>query len=120
MVIRETVDSHITITLPEPITVAELYTIMENDGEFELPHTLSVDGAIEYITFPLGGNDVIKITTANGKIEVFTTKDSWWEDHGYRLLTRGWSNILDSYQGDYQPLLEDIAAEIRRITNGGI
>ena len=117
-VIRDMLASNIKISVPENITVAELYDMMQAGGEFELPYALGEEGAIEYILFPLDGNNVIKVTAEGREIQVYTTKDNWWRDIGTRQLTRQWSNIIDSYEGDYQPLLENIAAEIRRLTGG--
>ena len=117
-VIRDTVNSDIRITVAEPVTVTALHEIMQRDGDFDTPYTFLDEGAIEYIVFPLAGNDIIKIAVDGRVIKVYTTKENWWQDIGLRQLTHGWTNILDSYQGNYQPLLEDIAAEIRRLTGG--
>ena len=51
-VIRDTLDSNIKITVEEPFTVAELYVIMQRDGQFELPYALSNESALDYIVFP--------------------------------------------------------------------
>ena len=117
-VIRDLIQSNIKITAPEAVSISRLYNLIQSEGEFELPYALGDDGAIEYIIFPLDGNNVIKVTAEGRSIQVFTTKENWWLNIGLRQLTRQWTNILDSYEGDYQPLLENIAAEIRRITGG--
>ena len=117
-IIRDLINSNIKVTVPEAISIVELYDRMQDEGEFAALYELGSEGVIEYIIFPLDGANIIKVTAEDRVIQVYTAKENWWQDIGFRQLTRQWSNILDSYQGKYQPLLEDIAAEIRRITGG--
>ena len=117
-VIRDLINSNIKVTVPEAISIGELYERMQDEGEFVAPYEFGGEGAMEYIIFPLDGNNIIKVTADDRVIQVYTAKENWWQDIGLRQLTRQWRNILDSYQGDYQPLFEDIAAEIRKITGG--
>ena len=116
-VFRDISDSNIKITAREDMSAAELYGIMQRNGEFELPYALSDEGAIEYIIFPLDGNNIIKITVEGRVIQVFTAKENWWQNIALRNITNQWSNILDPYESSYQPLLERIAAEIHRISD---
>ena len=117
-VFRDTVNADISVAVPEAVTVAELYDVMQRDGAFALPYDLRGEGDMMHIVFPLAGNSIIKITAEDRVIRVCTTKENWWMDIGLRQWTHQWTNIFDAYQRDHQPTLERIADEIRRITGG--
>ena len=117
-VFRDTADANISITTPEFVAIDDLYALMRREGKFAQPFSLQGEGATARIEFPLEGNNLIRITAEGRVIQVSTTKENWWKDIGLRRLTRQWTNILDSSLRDHQPLLEDVAKEIRRITGG--
>ena len=109
---------YISIKVPEPVTPESLYALMQSEGKFELPYDIHGSGIMQTIRFPLKGNNIIQIAARKKSIALSTTKASHLKDMGLMALTDGWSTLLDSSVKDNQQLLEEIAAEIRRITGG--
>ena len=108
----------ITVKTPEPFETDSLYELMQREGKFELPYDIQGKGMMRQIRFPLAGNNVIQIGANKKTINIVTAKASIAKDIGMSVLTRGWSDVMDSSKKDNQTLLEDIAAEIRRLTGG--
>lgn len=108
----------ITIKTPESHTTEELYELMRSEGKFDLPYDLQGKGMMQHIRFPLKGNNVLQVAASKKTINVVTNKDSILKSAGLSALTNGWSDILDTSKKDNQGLLEDVAAEVRRLTNG--
>lgn len=108
----------ITIKTPDNHTTEELHALMQREGKFDLPYEIQGKGMMQRVQFPLKGNNVIQVAANKTTINVVTAKGSMAKSFGLSVLTNGWSDILDSSKKDNQALLEDIAAEIRRLTNG--
>jgi hypothetical protein len=109
---------YIGIKTPELVTVEGLYELMQREGKFELPYNLQGKGIMQTIAFPLKGNNIIQIAARKKSISVSVAKANQLKDVALWAVTNGWSDVLDSSARDNQELLEDIAAEIRRITKG--
>jgi vacuolar-type H+-ATPase catalytic subunit A/Vma1 len=109
---------YITIKTPQPVTVEGLYDLMQRQGTFELPYELHGKGMMQTIRFPLKGNNAMDIGARKNSITLAITKVSMLKDIGLSVLTDQWSSVLDTSKKDNQELLEDTAAEVRRITGG--
>jgi len=108
----------IAIKTPEEHTTDDLYELMQREGKFDLPYEIKGSGMMRHIRFPLKGNNVIQVAAGKKRINVTTAKDSMVKDVGLHALTGGWSSILDTSKKNNQAVLENIAAEIRRLTGG--
>lgn len=108
----------IAIKTSDPYTTEEIYELMKREGKFELPYELHGSGMLQHVRFPLKGNNVIQVAASKKSINVVTSKASMAKDIGLSALTNGWSDVFDRSKKDNQGLLEDIAAEVRRLTNG--
>ena len=108
----------IGIKTPEKVTIEGLYELMQREGNFELPYETHGKGIMQTIRFPLYGNNIIQVAAQGKSISVSVTKASNLKDIGVNALTNGWSNVFDSSRKDNHLLVEEIAAEIRRITGG--
>lgn len=108
----------IGIKTPDEYTIEKLYELIEREGNFALPYELVGKGKMQRIQFPLSGNNVIQIVAAKKTINVATAKGSMTKDLGLHAITGGWSSVLDSSKKKNQDILEDIAAEICRVTGG--
>lgn len=108
----------IAIKTPDDHTTEELYALMQSEGKFDAPFELQGKGMMQKIQFPLTGNNVIQVAASKKNINVVTAKGSMAKDIGLHAITGGWSSILDRSKKDNQAALENIAAEIRRLTGG--
>ena len=108
----------ITIKTPEVFDIDKLYELMKSEGKFELPYDIQGKGMMRQIRFPLKDNNVIQVGASKKKINIVTAKASMAKDIGMSALTGGWSDVMDTSKKDNQAILEEIAAEIRRLTGG--
>lgn len=108
----------ITVRTPDEYTTEELYALVQREANFALPYELTGSGKMQRIQFPLKGNNVIQVAASKKTINVVTNKGSMTKDVGLDAITGGWSSILDSSKKKNQEMLEEIAAEIRRVTGG--
>jgi hypothetical protein len=109
---------YIGIKTPEEVTIESLYELMQREGKFELPYEIHGKGMMQCIHFPLKGNNVMQIAARKKRISLSIAKASQLKDVAVWAVTDGWSSVFDRSAKDNQELLEDTAAEIRRITGG--
>ena len=108
----------ITIKTPDNHTTEELLALMQQQGKFDLPYELTGSGMMQRIQFPLKGNNCIQVAASKTTINLTINKQSALKNLGLSVLTDGWSDILDKSKKDNQGVLEEIAAEVKRITGG--
>lgn len=109
---------YIGIKTPQEVTIEGLHELMQREGKFELPYEIHGKGMMQTIQFPLKGNNVMQVAARKKSISLSITKANQLKDVAIWAVTDGWSSVFDSSAKDNQGLLEDTAAEIRRITGG--
>ena len=109
---------YVGIKTPEEVTIEGLYDLMKREGTFELPFEIHGKGMMQTICFPLKGNNMLQIAARKKSISVQTAKASQLKDVALWAVTNGWSDLFDSSRKDNDEMVQDIAAEIRRLTGG--
>ena len=104
-----------TVKASEPHTLESLYALLQERGQFGIPFELKENFGRRSIVFPAERKSVIEVTVWRKKITVAIDKENHVNDIGLVMLTDARASSLENAIAANQPLLSEIAGEVRRV-----